>query len=69
MCPNTPKFTVFPRPESLMSNMDRNPVLWRQSAGDLAGRVGRSRKEEEERRRRSLFVFNGYYRGTQGARC
>ena len=21
------------------------------------------------RRRRSLFVFSGYYRGTQGARC
>jgi len=25
--------------------------------------------EERRRRRRSLFVFNGYYRGTQGARC
>jgi len=26
-------------------------------------------EEEEEEGRRSLFVFSGYYRGTQGARC
>jgi len=25
--------------------------------------------EERERRRRNLFVFIGYFRGTQGARC
>ena len=31
--------------------------------------VGRTNDEEERRRRRSLFVFSGYYRGTQGARC
>ena len=26
---NAAKFTVFLRPESLMTNLDRNPVLWR----------------------------------------
>jgi len=36
--------------------------------------VGEEEEEKEEEegregRRRSLFVFSGYYRGTQGARC
>ena len=32
--------------------------------------IGRGReRERRRRRRRSLFVFSGYYRGTQGARC
>ena len=36
-----------------------SPVQRPARAGGAGGR----------RRRRSLFVFNGYYRGTQGARC
>ena len=42
------------------------------NAPNRKGGPGREGERERRRRRRSLFklfVFNGYYRGTQGARC
>ena len=48
MCPNAPKFTVFLRPESLMLNMDRNPVLWRALKTPDYGTPPSEEEEEEE---------------------
>ena len=50
--------------ETLFS-VEKGPPQGARSDGGL----GLASKDQRRRRRRSLFVFSGYYRGTQGARC